>query len=425
MEVLGRHGLAYQMDAMHRRLERRSGRAGRCGRPRPRASLPPGGHDLRRLERGAEQHHRQGRVGIVTRCLAPRGSARKQQDQGAISTCQHSVPDERRLLHESLQDYLGTTYSFAHFRAMARTGDRFGRENWATTPAGMARHGLARDVGGAGGGVTELGIVMSACGQGLLLEPLLATVVLGASAIERAGTPEQQATSSPRSPPAIFCWPSPQRARWAAMIATTCARSRPRSGAAGGSTARRASPCTPMSPTQIIVSARVGGSDGPVGLFLRAARRRRPAVSAPAPPSMAGPGAELELKGVEVPASARLGTGDEDADRARSSAILDRGAIAVCAEACGAMRPSTRSTLDYLKKRKQFGQTAGELPGAPASPRRHERRLEEHPRRRACSAPPSTTAPRCARAIARQGQDGEARRISSARRASSSTAAWA
>ena len=39
--------------------------------------------------------------------------------------------DERRLLHESLQDYLGTSYTFETFRKLQKTPQRFGRENWA------------------------------------------------------------------------------------------------------------------------------------------------------------------------------------------------------------------------------------------------------------------------------------------------------
>ena len=36
--------------------------------------------------------------------------------------------------------------------------------------------------------------------------------------------------------------------------------------------------------------------------------------------------------------------------------LIDRGAIAVCAEACGAMAAVTQATVEYLKTRQQFGQ---------------------------------------------------------------------
>ena len=58
---------------------------------------------------------------------------------------------------------------------------------------------------------------------------------------------------------------------------------------------------------------------------------------------------------MKVAADARLGDGDEDMlgviDR-----LIDRGAIAVCAEACGAMAAVTQATVEYLKTRQQFGQ---------------------------------------------------------------------
>ena len=102
--------------------------------------------------------------------------------------------DERRQLHETLQDYLGTTYTFATFSQLQKTPDRFGRDIWAEyARLGWLGTALPEAAGGAGGGLTELGIVMSACGQGLLLEPLLQTLVLGAGLIAGAGTPQQQA----------------------------------------------------------------------------------------------------------------------------------------------------------------------------------------------------------------------------------------
>src|SRR5690606_10568855 len=52
---------------------------------------------------------------------------------------------------------------------------------------------------------------------------------------------------------------------------------------------------------------------------------------------------------------AKLGDGERDM-MATIGDILDRGAIAVCAEAVGAMAAVTQITVDYLKTRQQFGQ---------------------------------------------------------------------
>jgi alkylation response protein AidB-like acyl-CoA dehydrogenase len=61
------------------------------------------------------------------------------------------------------------------------------------------------------------------------------------------------------------------------------------------------------------------------------------------------------LTGVGIGADARLGAGDTDM-LALVDTLIDRGAVAVCAEACGAMAAVTQATVDYLKTRQQFGQ---------------------------------------------------------------------
>jgi alkylation response protein AidB-like acyl-CoA dehydrogenase len=104
----------------------------------------------------------------------------------------------------------------------------------------------------------------------------------------------------------------------------------------------------------LLVSARIGSDKGPVGLFL--VPRTASGVRLNVAPALDGRlGATVSLAGAKVPADAKLGDGEKDMlgviDR-----LIDRGAIAVCAEACGAMAAVTQATVDYLKTRQQFGQ---------------------------------------------------------------------
>ena len=77
--------------------------------------------------------------------------------------------------------------------------------------------------------MTELGIVMAGAGRHMVLEPLLGTVVLGAGAIELAGTPAQRETLLPQIAAGklllAFCHSEPG--------ARLCARLRSRGGAQG------------------------------------------------------------------------------------------------------------------------------------------------------------------------------------------------
>jgi alkylation response protein AidB-like acyl-CoA dehydrogenase len=263
--------------------------------------------------------------------------------------------DERRQLHETLLAYLGTTYTFAAFRKLQATPERYGRENWAEyARLGWLGTSISEDAGGAGGGLTELGILMSACGQGLLLEPLLQTLVLGAGAVERGGTPAQKSDLLAKIAAGdlmlAFAHTEPMGGfdrGYVRTIATKTSNGWRLDGAKSFVLHANAA-------NQIIVSARVGGADGRLGLFV--VPREAKGLHLTASPAIDGrPGAALEIKGVEVPATARLGSGDADAMPV-IDAVLDRGALAVCAEACGAMQSVNAITLDYLKQRKQFGQ---------------------------------------------------------------------
>ena len=104
----------------------------------------------------------------------------------------------------------------------------------------------------------------------------------------------------------------------------------------------------------LVVSARMGSDKGPVCLFL--VPRTASGVRLNVAPALDGRlGATVSLTGAKVAADAKLGDGDEDMLGAIDR-LIDRGAIAVCAEACGAMAAVTQATVEYLKTRQQFGQ---------------------------------------------------------------------
>ena len=103
--------------------------------------------------------------------------------------------EERQLLHDSLNAFLAENYSFERWKKLARGPEMegFGRTEWARyAELGWLGVALPESAGGAGGGMTELGILMAGAGRHLVLEPLLGTIVLGSGAIELAGTPVQR-----------------------------------------------------------------------------------------------------------------------------------------------------------------------------------------------------------------------------------------
>jgi alkylation response protein AidB-like acyl-CoA dehydrogenase len=264
--------------------------------------------------------------------------------------------EERQLLDDSLRDFLAKDYGFERWKALARGPEmeRFGRAEWTRySELGWLGVALPESAGGAGGGMTELGIVMAAAGSHLVLEPLLGTVVLGAGAIELAGTPAQR----DMLPDIVrgkhlmaFCHAEPG-AGYARDYVRAIAR---RDGGGFLLDGEKSFALGAHAADTLVVSARLASENGPVCLFL--VPRTAAGVRLNVAPALDGRlGATVSLTGAKVAADARLGETDEDMLDAIDH-LFDRGAIAVCAEACGAMAAVTQATVDYLKTRQQFGQ---------------------------------------------------------------------
>jgi alkylation response protein AidB-like acyl-CoA dehydrogenase len=202
--------------------------------------------------------------------------------------------------------------------------------------------------------MTELGIVMAGAGRHIVLEPLLGTIVLGAGAIEQAGTPAQRETLLPQIAAGkhlmAFCHAEPG-AGYARDYVHAVARADASDFIIDG---EKTFALGAHAADTLVVSARRGSDKGPVCLFLLP--RNANGVRLNVAPALDGRlGATVAFTGSRVSADARLGDDAEDMlgviDR-----LIDRGAIAVCAEACGAMASVTQATVEYLKTRQQFGQ---------------------------------------------------------------------
>lgn len=266
--------------------------------------------------------------------------------------------EERQLLQDSLEGFFQSQYPFERFRELSNPAHATGFD-----PAAWQEYGqlgwlgvaLPEEAGGTDCGMTELAIVMAAAGSALALEPLLPTVVLGASAIALAGTASQRSQLSEVSAGNLtlaFCHTEPD-AGYARHYVKTVARTSP---GAGGYvlSGRKSFSLHAQAADRLIVSARLEDENGPMALFAipsdasglefhhaQSLDERR--------------GAAVDLNQVEVTADALLGESSEDR-AAVIDEIIDRGVIAVCAEAAGAMATATEQTVEYLKTREQFGQ---------------------------------------------------------------------
>ena len=109
------------------------------------------------------------------------------------------LTEEQRLLRDSVERLLADHYGFDKRRSYLAQPEGWSRGLWARyAELGLLGLPLPEDYGGFGGGPIEVMLVMEAFGRVLALEPYLATVVLGGTAMRLAGSEEQKASMLPR-----------------------------------------------------------------------------------------------------------------------------------------------------------------------------------------------------------------------------------
>src|SRR5437763_3779601 len=104
-----------------------------------------------------------------------------------------TLSDEQRLLRESADRFVNESYNADHRRKAANEPLGFSPAIWKQfADLGWLALPISEEFGGLGGGAIETGILMEAFGRGLVSEPYLSTVVLGAGLIGTSGSAAQK-----------------------------------------------------------------------------------------------------------------------------------------------------------------------------------------------------------------------------------------
>ena len=262
-----------------------------------------------------------------------------------------TLSDEQRLLRESADRFVNETYTADHRRRIANDPLGFSADLWKQfAELGWLALPIAEADGGLGGGAIEIGILMEAFGRGLVSEPYLSTVVIGAALIAECGSEAQRQTLLPRIADGSLVLAfahSERQARFDLAAVRTSAKKAPDGWTLNG---QKTAVLDGNAAGQIIVSARV--DDGKLSLFL--VPRGTPGLASRDFARLGGGRAcNLELRDVRLPADARLGDGSDALPAIE--AVVDRAMAALGAEAVGIMQTLLDQTLEYTKIRKQFG----------------------------------------------------------------------
>src|ERR1700741_2125775 len=109
------------------------------------------------------------------------------------------LSEEQRLLKESLDRLIGDRYAFEQRKSYAQNPQGWSREMWAQfDEIGLLGLPFEEGHGGSAGGPVETMIAMEAFGRALVLEPYLATVVLGGGFLRHSGSAGQFAALDPK-----------------------------------------------------------------------------------------------------------------------------------------------------------------------------------------------------------------------------------
>lgn len=267
-----------------------------------------------------------------------------------------NLSDEQRLLRESAERFVAESYDADHRRRMANDPLGFSPAVWKQfAELGWLALPIAEEFGGLGGSAVEIGILMEAFGRGLVSEPYIATVVLGAALVERCGSAAQKQATLPKIADGtlkLALAHSERAARFDLAKVATIANKTAQGWRLSGS---KIAVLDGHAADEIIVSAHIQDHRGPsgrIGLFLVSAQTPSLGISDYVRLG-GGRACNIELSDVFLPEAALLGDG-HDALPAIEWAV-DRAMAALGAEAVGIMQVLLDTTLEYTKMRKQFG----------------------------------------------------------------------
>ena len=272
-----------------------------------------------------------------------------------------ALTEEQILLKEQAKSWARDEAPVAKFREMRDSGNEacFDKATWsAIGEMGWAGILVPEEYGGVDMGMLTFGVVIEELGRQLTASPLLASGLVGASALVLAGSEEQKKAWLPRiaEGSAIVTLAIDEGPHHAPLRTALAAEK-----TGGGYTLNGAKVHVLEGSTAdaFVVAARTSGAAGDAdGLSLFLVDADASGIERTALRMTDSRGyANLSFRSVEVGQDALLG--EAGAAATTLEAILDRARAGMAAEMLGVASQSFDMTLDYLKNRVQFGQVIG------------------------------------------------------------------
>ena len=276
---------------------------------------------------------------------------------------QFALTQEQEQLRTSVTRFVRERYTFAAWRRRARELNGFDAAVWRDIAGfGWTAVAVAEAHGGLGLGVRERAVIMEAFGAGLVLEPYWSSSVMCAELFRLAGSEAQQCKYLPgiadgtvRGAYALL-----ERNTHYDWSAISCRAQR-----TGDSWILRGDKLAVLDAScahRVMVAAltRGGSAQATPGLSLFWVPVDAPGLVRTDFQTVDERGcSDLALNGVVLSSSDLIGV--EGQAEAAIAEACDHGIAALCAEAVGTMASALAATVDYLKRRKQFGRPLAEF----------------------------------------------------------------
>jgi pimeloyl-CoA dehydrogenase small subunit len=270
------------------------------------------------------------------------------------------LSEEQRLLKESLDRLIGDRYAFEQRKTYAQSPEGWSRELWARfAELGLLGLPFEERHGGSAGGPVETMIAMESFGRALVLEPYLATVVLGGGFLRHGGSAEQRADLVPQIADGSLTFAFAHTERQSRYDLYDIETRAARNGTGWVIDGEKGVVLHGDTADKLIVTARVGGGrrdrDGVAAFIVDS---KAAGVSRRGYPTQDGlRAAEITLANVGVGPEGVLGEPGKALPFVER--VVDEAIAALCAEAVGAMAAMHELTVEYLKTRRQFGREIG------------------------------------------------------------------
>ncbi|MBL4740378.1 MAG: acyl-CoA dehydrogenase family protein [Sneathiella sp.] len=272
------------------------------------------------------------------------------------------LSEEQNLLKDSVDRFVKENYSSEARIKLSETDLGFSRDHWKQmAELGWLGMPFSEEVGGFGGSAVDTMVMMESIGRGLVLEPFLATVILGGGLVAAAGNEKQIEAIVPEviegNMMLAFGYAEVQSRFNLNDVETSATKSGEGYVLNGHKAVVYHGGCA----DKIVISARTSGNSRDAdGISLFIVDKDASGLEIRSYRTVDGQqAADITMSNVTVGADALLGT-EGDASPVIEK-VVDTAIGALCAEAVGAMTAANEITNEYIKERKQFGVAIGKF----------------------------------------------------------------